>query len=138
MYAGWLLPVLFFYAICFFLRVHRYVPEISLSAVIWPQFIQGIALACFLMPLTTLTLAGLPNDKLASTTSLANFFRTLAGSIDTSITPTMWNNRASLHHSQLVENINIYNNQTGALELQGLSQEQIYVCECRQYQEQKA
>lgn len=118
-----------FYAICFFWRAYTYVPQISLSAVIWPQFVQGIALACFLMPLTTLTLAGLPAEKLASATSLANFFRTLAGSIGTSITTTMWSDRASLHHSQLVENISVYNNQAleaySALELHGLSQEQI-------------
>ncbi len=61
------------------------------------------------MPLTTLTLSGLPPEKLASASSLANFFRTLAGSIGTSITTTMWSDREALHHSQLTEHITDYN-----------------------------
>lgn len=120
-----------FYAFCFFWRAYTYVPEVSLSAVIWPQFVQGMAVACFLMPLTTLTLSGLPSEKLASATSLSNFFRTLAGSVGVSITTTMWSSRAALHHSQLVDNISPYNNPSlelyGMLERHGLNQEQISI-----------
>ena len=36
----------------------------------WPQFIQGFAVACFFMPLTTITLSGLP---LKAFRSIANF-----------------------------------------------------------------
>ena len=35
--------------------------------------------ACFFMPLTTITLSGLPPEKMASASSLFNFLRTLAG-----------------------------------------------------------
>ena len=61
------------------------------------------------MPLTTITLSGLPPEKLASASALSNFFRTLAGSIGTSITTTLWSRRESLHHSQLTESITAYN-----------------------------
>lgn len=106
----WVVTLRFvFYAICFFWRAYTFVPIISFSAIAMPQLVQGIALACFLMPLTILTLSGLPASKFASATSLSNFFRTLAGSIGTSITTTLWGNRASLHHSQLAESINPYN-----------------------------
>lgn len=118
-----------FYAICFFWRAFTYTPNMGLAEVVWPQFIQGIAVACFLMPLTTLTLSGLPENRLASATSLSNFFRTLAGSVGTSITTTMWSNNAALHHSQLVENINLYNPESTltyqTLERIGLNLQQI-------------
>jgi DHA2 family multidrug resistance protein len=75
----------------------------------WPQFIQGFAVACFFMPLTTITLSGLPPDRMAAASSLSNFTRTLAGSIGTSITTTMWTDRESMHHSYLSESVNAYN-----------------------------
>lgn len=97
------------YAICFYWRAYTFEPQMGISAAIWPQFIQGFAVACFFMPLTTITLSGLPPEKLASASSLSNFFRTLAGSIGTSITTTLWSQRESLHHSQLTEYITEYN-----------------------------
>ena len=74
-----------------------------------PQFVQGLAVACFFMPLTTITLSGLPPEKMASASSLFNFLRTLAGSIGTSLTTFMWYNREAVHHTQLTEVINPYN-----------------------------
>ncbi|WP_392562150.1 DHA2 family efflux MFS transporter permease subunit [Orbus sturtevantii] len=98
-----------FYSLCFFWRAYTFESNINFIGIAIPQLIQGIAVACFFMPLTILTLSGLPADRLASASSLANFFRTLAGSVGTSITTTMWANRASLHHAQLTESINPYN-----------------------------
>lgn len=97
------------YALCFFWRAYLFVPEMPLDAVIWPQLVQGLALACFFMPLTALSLQGIPPEKLANATSIQNFFRTLAGSVGTSITTTMWSNRSSFHHSRLTEGIDPYN-----------------------------
>ncbi|EEP4626687.1 DHA2 family efflux MFS transporter permease subunit [Salmonella enterica subsp. enterica serovar Paratyphi A] len=88
----------------------------------WPQFIQGFAVACFFMPLTTITLSGLPPERLAAASSLSNFTRTLAGSIGTSITTTMWTDRESLHHAQLTESVTAYNPNAQAMydKLEGL------------------
>lgn len=61
------------------------------------------------MPLTTITLSGLPPERLAAASSLSNFTRTLAGSIGTSITTTMWTNREALHHAQLTESVTPFN-----------------------------
>lgn len=66
---------------------------------------RGFAVACFFMPLTTITLSGLPPERLAAASSLSNFTRTLAGSIGTSITTTLWTNREALHHAQLTESV---------------------------------
>ena len=61
------------------------------------------------MPLTTITLSGLPPERLAAASSLSNFTRTLAGSIGTSITTTLWTNREALHHAQLTESVTPFN-----------------------------
>lgn len=105
----WIITFSFlFYALCFFMRAYTFNPQINFFGIALPQLIQGIAVAAFFMPLTTLTLSGLPTSKLASASGLTNFFRTLAGSIGTSITTTMWSDRASLHHAHLTESITDY------------------------------
>ena len=97
------------YAVCFYWRAYTFEPGMDFGASAWPQFIQGFAVACFFMPLTTITLSGLPPERLAAASSLSNFTRTLAGSIGTSITTTLWTNRESMHHAQLTEAVNPYN-----------------------------
>ncbi|MCV9880464.1 multidrug efflux MFS transporter permease subunit EmrB [Brenneria izbisi] len=97
------------YAVCFYWRAYTFEPGMDFGASAWPQFVQGIAVACFFMPLTTITLSGLPPERLAAASSLSNFARTLAGSIGTSITTTLWTQRESLHHAHLTESVTPYN-----------------------------
>ncbi|MDN3212450.1 DHA2 family efflux MFS transporter permease subunit [Haemophilus sp. SZY H51] len=97
------------YALTFYWRAVTFEPEMTFMDVALPQFVQGLAVACFFMPLTTITLSGLPPEKMASASSLFNFLRTLAGSIGTSLTTFMWYNREAVHHTQLMEVINPYN-----------------------------
>ena len=97
------------YALTFYWRAVTFEPEMTFMDVALPQFVQGLAVACFFMPLTTITLSGLPPEKMASASSLFNFLRTLAGSIGTSLTTFMWYNREAVHHTQLTEVINPYN-----------------------------
>ena len=97
------------YALTFYWRALTFEPEMTFMDVALPQFVQGLAVACFFMPLTTITLSGLPPEKMASASSLFNFLRTLAGSIGTSLTTFIWYNREAVHHTQLAEVINPYN-----------------------------
>ena len=97
------------YALTFYWRAVTFEPEMTFMDVALPQFVQGLAVACFFMPLTTITLSGLPPEKMASASSLFNFLRTLAGSIGTSLTTFIWYNRDAVHHTQLTEAINPYN-----------------------------
>lgn len=114
------------YAVCFYWRAWTFEPGMDFGASAWPQFIQGFAVACFFMPLTTITLSGLPPERLAAASSLSNFTRTLAGSIGTSITTTMWTNREALHHAQLTESVTPYNPNAQQMydQLQGLGMTQ--------------
>jgi DHA2 family multidrug resistance protein len=71
-----------------------------------PTLIQGVAMAFFFIPLVTITLSGLAPDRIAAASGLSNFARITAGAMGTSIATTVWENRAALHHAQLVESVN--------------------------------
>jgi DHA2 family multidrug resistance protein len=87
-----------------------------------PTLVQGIAMAFFFIPLVTITLSGLTPDRMASASGLSNFLRITGGAIGTSVTTTLWENRASLHHAQLVESVNLGNSAaTGAISSLGAS-----------------
>lgn len=82
------------FAVCFYWRAYTFEPGMDFATVAWPQFWQGLGVACFFMPLTTMTLSGLPPEKMASASSLSNFLRTLAGAIGASLTTTIWTQRS--------------------------------------------
>ena len=97
----WLVTVSFsIYALCFFWR-STFSPDMDFAYVVWPQVVQGIGVACFFMPLTTITLSGLRPDQIAGASSLSNFMRILAGSIGASFTTTLWDRREAVHHATL-------------------------------------
>ncbi len=119
----WLVTFSFImYAVCFYWRAYTFEPGMDFAASALPQFIQGFAVGCFFMPLITIILSGLPPSRMAAASSLSNFTRTLAGSIGTSITTTMWSNRESLHHTHLTESITPFDPATRQMysQLQGL------------------
>ncbi|KAF1024069.1 MAG: Multidrug export protein EmrB [Paracidovorax wautersii] len=70
-----------------------------------PTLVQGVAMAFFFIPLLTLTLSGLPPERVPAASGLSNFVRITAGAVGTSIATTLWERRATLHHAQLVESL---------------------------------
>jgi DHA2 family multidrug resistance protein len=70
-----------------------------------PALFQGIAMACMFIPLNTILLSGVAPERLAAASGLSNFVRIAAGAAGTSLTTTLWDNRAQLHHAQLAEKI---------------------------------
>jgi len=86
----------------------RFSTDVDLHALIVPTVIQGAAVACFFIPLVALALSGLPPTRIAAATGLNNFLRITAGAFGTSISTTLWENRAALHHSRLVERATLY------------------------------
>jgi len=71
--------------------------------ILFPTLLQGAAMAFFFIPLTTLTLAGLPPNRIPAAAGLSNFVRIMAGAMGTSIVTTLWESRAALHHAHLSE-----------------------------------
>jgi DHA2 family multidrug resistance protein len=104
----WLVSISFsVYALCFFWRSH-FAPNMDFSYVVWPQVLQGLGVACFFLPLTTISLSGLKPNQIASASSLSNFLRVLGGSIGASVTTTLWDNRESAHHAILTSHVSLY------------------------------
>ena len=97
------------YATCYYWRSVSFSIGIDYIDIISPQLLQGCAVACFFLPLTTITLSGLPEEKFASASSMSNFFRTLSGSIGTALTMTLWSRQATVQHSLLTEAVNPFN-----------------------------
>jgi DHA2 family multidrug resistance protein len=92
------------FAIVLFMRAH-FNTNATVGVLLVPTFIQGLALASFFIPLIALSLSGLSPERIPAASGLINFARITAGSFGTSITPTVWDRRATLHHAQLVEHL---------------------------------
>ncbi|WP_424196529.1 DHA2 family efflux MFS transporter permease subunit [Ampullimonas aquatilis] len=98
-----------FFGIVLWMRSH-FNTQADLSTLMIPTVIQGVAMAFFFIPLVSLTLSGIAPEKIPSASGLSNFARITAGAFGTSIATTIWDDRATLHHAQLVESINNGNN----------------------------
>jgi len=83
----------------------RFNTQADFTTIMIPTVIQGIAMAFFFIPLVTITLSGLTPDRIPAASGLSNFLRITGGAIGTSVTTTLWENRATLHHAQLVESV---------------------------------
>jgi MFS transporter, DHA2 family, multidrug resistance protein len=92
------------FALVLFMRAH-FNTDATIGTLLLPTMIQGIGMAGFFIPLMLITLSGLPPERIPSASGLSNFARITAGSFGTSLTTTLWDRRATLHHAQLVERL---------------------------------
>jgi DHA2 family multidrug resistance protein len=88
--------------------------DVSFGTVAWGRFLQGIGLAGFFPPLLAIAISGLPQNRVAAATGLANTVRTLAGSFATSLTTTAWDRREAHHQLQLTERVTDFDTLTRA------------------------
>jgi DHA2 family multidrug resistance protein len=70
-----------------------------------PRFLMGLAIPCFFIPLNQVILSGLKPHEIASASGLSNFFRTIAASISTAVSVTLWQHRGEYHHAVLAEHL---------------------------------
>jgi DHA2 family multidrug resistance protein len=83
----------------------RFDTDVDVRTLLIPTLIQGAAMASFFVPLVTLSVSGLSPERIPNASGLFNFARITAGSFGTSIFTTIWDRRATLHHSQLIEHL---------------------------------
>jgi DHA2 family multidrug resistance protein len=106
----------------------QYTPQVDQWSIMFPTLIQGAAVACLFTPLVAVIVSGLAPEKIASATGLSNFVRITAGAFGTSITTTLWDDRATLHHAHLTEAITLASSEAaqgfGALRSLGLDAQQ--------------
>ena len=86
----------------------RFNTDVTFLQIVEPRLFMGLGVMTFFVPLTALTLSGIPPQQLPSAAGLSNFMRILGGSIGTSLSITLWERRADYHHSILSEQISAY------------------------------
>jgi DHA2 family multidrug resistance protein len=69
-----------------------------------PNIIQGAGLVFLFVPLTTATMAYIPNEKIGMAAGLYNLVRNVGGSAGIALVNTMMARRMQFHHARLVEN----------------------------------
>jgi DHA2 family multidrug resistance protein len=83
----------------------RFNTNVDLWTIVVPTILQGAAVSAFFIPLVGVALGDLPQSQIAAASGLNNFLRITAGAFATSTATTLWENRAALHHAQLVEHL---------------------------------
>ncbi|CUS44936.1 MAG: DHA2 family efflux MFS transporter permease subunit [Pseudomonadota bacterium] len=68
-----------------------------------PMLVQGVAMSTFFLAMVTISLDGIPPERIPSATGISNFARITAGSFAASIITTAWDRREALHQSHLSE-----------------------------------
>ncbi len=109
----WLVTVAFaVFALVFVMRSH-FDTDASMTVILIPTLVQGAAMAFFFVPLISLSLSGLPPERVPAASGLFNFARITAGAFGTSIVTTLWDRRATLHHGRLIEHLTAGDPTTG-------------------------
>jgi len=72
----------------------------------WPQFFMGLSLGLVFVPLTTISMGGIPKETMGNATSLFNLVRNLGGSIGISAVSTMQTRFQQRNILQLGEHVN--------------------------------
>ena len=67
-----------------------------------PLLLMGVGLPFFFVPLSGLALASVEPQETASAAGLMNFLRTLSGAFATSLITTMWDDKTTQNHAELV------------------------------------
>jgi MFS transporter, DHA2 family, multidrug resistance protein len=96
------------FAVVLFMRSH-FNTQADFGTIMTPTLVQGIAMAFFFIPLSVIVLSGISPDKIPAASGLSSFERIVAGSFGTSISTTVWQDRAAIHHAQLAESISSSN-----------------------------
>jgi len=115
------------FALVLWMRSH-FNTQADFATLMVPTLLQGVALAFFFIPLTSIILGGIAPEKIPSASGLSSFARIVGGSFGTSIAITVWQDRAALHHAALAEMVNrgsyAANNVLGSFQAAGLGNEQ--------------
>jgi len=83
--------------------------QADFGTILLPTLLQGIAMAFFFIPLQSIAFSGLPPQRMPAAAGLSNFVRITAGAVGTSVFTTLWESRASLHHANLAQAVNLSN-----------------------------
>ena len=78
---------------------------ISQWSFVWAIILSGFGSGSVFVPLSTTTMAGLPNEEIGNASGLYNLFRNVGGSIGISIVNTIVARHQQLHQNELVHSL---------------------------------
>jgi MFS transporter, DHA2 family, multidrug resistance protein len=67
--------------------------------------LSGFGAGCIFVPLSTISVAGLPNEEIGNASGLYNLFRNVGGSVGIAIVNTIVARHAQLHQNELVRSV---------------------------------
>lgn len=82
--------------------------EASYWAFVWPRIVLGVGLAMIFVPLTTVTLASIPQQEMGNATGIFNLLRNIGGSVGIAVAATMLSRLSQFYQTVLVPHINQY------------------------------
>jgi len=95
------------FAVSYFMRAGL-TQDSSFGAFVMPLLVQGIAMSTFFVAMITISLDGVPPQKIPSASGISNFARITGGGFAAAITTTLWDRREALHQSRMVESTTAY------------------------------
>lgn len=86
----------------------RFTLQIDLGTAIMGRNIQALGIAFFFVPLSFLTMAFVPRERMNDASALFNLLRNLGGSFGTAFVTTILARRAQFHQHRLVDHLSPY------------------------------
>jgi len=83
--------------------------------VFWPQLWQGVALSLLFVPLTTVTMDPIPNERMGNATSLFNLMRNIGGSMGIAVAATYQERTTQRYINILGTHVNPYSERARVL-----------------------
>ena len=107
--ARWMATLAFVaFAISYFMRA-GFTADAGFWDFVMPLLVQGVAMSTFFVAMVTISLDGIPPERLPSAAGISNFTRITAGGFAAAITTTLWDRREALHQSRLADNSSAFN-----------------------------
>lgn len=82
--------------------------DVSMANIVWPNLLQGIGMGLIMVPLMTIAVGKLPQEKIGNASSLFNLVRNVGGSIGISVAITLTARMTQVHRAQLVGHLTPY------------------------------
>jgi DHA2 family multidrug resistance protein len=83
--------------------------DISISSIVWPSIISGLAMGFIFVPLTTIAMGTLKNDQIGNASGVFNLMRNTGGSIGIAAMTTILARSVQTHQAALVSHLTPYN-----------------------------
>ena len=70
---------------------------------VWPRVVLGVGLGMIFVPLTTITLAGIPKEEMGNATGMFNLLRNIGGSVGIALSATLLARFSQFYQNSLVQ-----------------------------------